>query len=194
MEAQGIYTIGYGGRLINDFIGLLKEYKIEYLIDVRSKPYSKFKPEYSKDPLNAVLKNNGIRYVFMGDLLGGQPQDPTCYTEGNADYDKIAGKDFFQNGTYRLETALDKQCKVCIMCSELKPHECHRSKLIGKALDKKKIEMLHIDETGTVRSQQYVINQITKGTLNIFGDTDVTNFSRKKYNKQAQETEQDYDY
>jgi len=41
-----IYTIGYGKRSIEQFIETLKKYQIAFLIDVRSRPYSQFKPEF----------------------------------------------------------------------------------------------------------------------------------------------------
>ena len=84
-----LHTIGYGARTLDQLIAVLKAHRIEYLLDVRSAPYSKFKPEFSKEALEAALKNHGLRYVFMGDTLGGQPRDPACYTEGKVDYEKV---------------------------------------------------------------------------------------------------------
>ena len=50
-----IYTIGYGNRALEDFLTILEAHQIRYLIDVRSVPYSRFKPEFSKTSLeNAV--------------------------------------------------------------------------------------------------------------------------------------------
>src|SRR5215471_13500970 len=88
-EAPTMHTIGYGARTVEQLIAALQANRIEYLIDVRSSPYSKFKPEFSREPLEAALKARGIRYVFMGDTLGGQPRDADCYTDGKVDYDKV---------------------------------------------------------------------------------------------------------
>ncbi len=74
-----IYTIGYGSRSIEQFIEVLQQHEIAYLIDVRSAPYSRYKPEFSKEALEAKLQQHRIRYVFMGDTLGGHPDDETCY-------------------------------------------------------------------------------------------------------------------
>ena len=46
-----IYTIGYGSRSIAEFIEVLQQYEIAYLIDVRSVPHSGYKKEFSKEPL-----------------------------------------------------------------------------------------------------------------------------------------------
>jgi uncharacterized protein (DUF488 family) len=94
-----IYTIGYGAREIADFITVLQTNQIAYLIDVRSKPYSRYKPYFSKPALEQHLIQNNIRYVYMGDVLGGMPDDPDCYDEnGKVIYDKVAQKAFYQEG------------------------------------------------------------------------------------------------
>jgi len=96
MSKPPVYTIGYGARDLDDFIQVLLTNGIVYLIDVRSKPYSRYKPEFSKDALQCHLHEHGIRYVFMGDLLGGRPADSDCYVDGKVDYDKCRQKAFFQ--------------------------------------------------------------------------------------------------
>jgi hypothetical protein len=87
-EKIPIYTIGYGNRSLDSFIATLQQYQIAYLVDVRTAPYSRFKPEYSKEALAAALQAKGIRYLFLGDKLGGRPPDPTCYTDGKVDYER----------------------------------------------------------------------------------------------------------
>lgn len=96
MGKNPIYTIGHGNRKLNDFLDLLRKFNIEYLIDVRSKPYSKFNTQFNQNELKIFLENNGIRYVFMGDSIGGRPIDESCYNdEGKVDYERIKTKDFF---------------------------------------------------------------------------------------------------
>ena len=143
MDKQ-IYTIGHGNRKSEDFLTLLKHYEIQYLIDVRSQPYSKFNPQYNQNELKFFLERNNIKYIFMGDSIGGRPDDKSCYDfEGKVDYEIVKTKDFFKNGIERLKTAYEKDFNVVIMCSESKPCECHRSKLIGKVLNTDKIILKH---------------------------------------------------
>lgn len=163
MEKKPIYTIGHGNRSAGDFLALLKEYGIQYLIDARSIPYSTFHPQFSKDALETFLEQNGIRYVFMGDEIGGRPIDGSCYRQGKVDYDILKTKDFFKKGIERLKTAYNKDINLAIMCSERKPAECHRSKLIGKVLDAEGIIVQHIDEAGKLRDQKAVANDYNKG-------------------------------
>ena len=173
-----IYTIGYGNRDVKIFIALLKRYKTEFVIDIRSSAYSRYNEAFSQVPLQEELRENGIRYVSMGEQLGGRPKDNTCYTNGKVDYEKVETKNFYKAGIGRLETALQKQLNVVLMCSELRPEQCHRSKLIGQTLNKKGIEVAHIDEKGIIRSQLYVISRLNNGQLSMFEQTFT---SRKAY-------------
>lgn len=190
MENPPIYTIGYGSRSLDDIVALLKKYQIAFLIDIRSKPYSKFKPEFTKDALESRINHEGLKYVFMGDTLGGQPDLPSVFTDdGKVDYGKLREKDFFQRGIQRLQDAWNKKLHVAIMCSEGKPEMCHRSKLIGEVLVEKGIEVMHIDETGKLISQQDTLLRLSSGQISLFESDQLPFTSRKSYSKHSQESE-----
>ena len=177
-----IYTIGYGSRSIEQFVEVLQQYKIAYLVDVRSAPYSRYKPEFSKVELASELQRHGIRYLFMGDTLGGRPEDENCYDEdGSVDYEKIKATQFYADGIDRIRTAFSQQQLVALMCSEGKPEECHRSKLIGVTLTDEEIPVIHIDENDTQQPQDEIINRLTSGQLPLFGKP--TFRSRKRYHR-----------
>jgi len=183
MEKLPLYTIGHGHRKPNDFLDLLKNFGIEYLIDVRSQPYSKFNPQFNKNDLKFFLERNGIKYVFMGDSIGGRPEDTSCYdNEGKVNYEMIKKKDFFLQGIDRLRTAYYKNINAIIMCSESKPCECHRSKLIGRVLDLENILIKHIDEKGNLKEQAAVIVELNKGfpEFDLFGNP-INVTSKKSY-------------
>ncbi len=183
MDNFPIYTIGHGNRKPEVFLQLLQELDVDYLIDVRSQPYSKFNPQFNQNDLKFFLKKHHIQYVFMGDAIGGRPTDTSCYdSEGKVDYEVIKTKDFFLRGIARLKTAYRKSIKIAIMCSESKPCDCHRSKLIGKVLQDDKVPLLHIDEHGKIKDQITVINELNKGMsdITLFGE-DLNSSSRKSY-------------
>lgn len=183
MERSPLYTIGHGNRKPEDFLVLLKDFGIEYLIDIRSQPYSKFNPQFNQNDLRYFLERNGIKYVFMGDTIGGRPKDTSCYDrEGKVDYETVKTKEFFLSGIERLKTAYNKGINVVIMCSESKPCECHRSKLIGKVLITDNIAIKHIDEKGKVKDQSTVISELNKGLpeYDLFGNP-INATSRKAY-------------
>ncbi len=177
-----IYSIGHGNKKIEEFLNELQSFKVSYLIDVRSSPYSKYNPQFNQPSLKIELQSSGITYVYLGDSLGGLPSDRSCYVDGKVEYDIIKEKAFFKEGLQRLIVANDKNINVAIMCSESKPEECHRSKLIGQELLKQDISLVHIVSSEKTKEQIRIINELTKGkgVVDLFGNQ--TSFSsRKKY-------------
>lgn len=174
-----IYTIGYGDRSLDEFMSVLRANAIAYLLDVRTAPYSRFKPEFSKEALAKALAAQGIRYVFVGDTLGGRPDDPACYVDGRVDYDRVREQPFFQRGIERVRAAHAQQLRVVLMCSEGKPEQCHRSKLIGETLVALDIPVVHIDEADRLITHDEAILRLTDGQLNLFGQESFA--SRKRY-------------
>lgn len=161
MQKNALYTIGHGSRKGEDFISLLKTFEIEYLVDVRSLPYSRFHPQFNQKALQLALQENSIQYIFMGDELGGRPKDPSCYNEdGKVNYSVIKTKVFFQRGVERLKAACEKNSRVAIMCSERKPCHCHRTLLVGEVLHKEMIVLKHIDEHGKLKEHSTVMNEL----------------------------------
>ena len=188
MARSTLYSIGHGNKKIEDFISELKLHNISYLLDVRSKPYSKWNPQFNQEALKLELKNNGITYVFFGDTLGGLPKDRTCYDHnGKVVYNLIKDKQFFKDGLNRLITANNKKIPLAIMCSETKPEECHRSKLIGEELFKKDICINHIITESEQKSRKMSNNEtlshetLSQELYGIFFKTPFELTSKKTY-------------
>ena len=84
--------------------------------------------------------------------------DPTTKRvtlNGKVDYEKVKAAAFYQRGIERLHTAFLQQQSVVLMCSEGKPEECHRCKLIGARRSRKQnIPVIHIDENGEQVTQE----------------------------------------
>jgi len=186
-----IYTIGYGNRSIEEFIDLLQKYHIQYLADIRSRPYSKFNPVFSQAALEKRLKRHSITYMFMGDILGGRPDDRSCYVNDKVEYAIVREKPFFQQGIARIHIAWEKQLPVVLMCSELKPEECHRRKLVASVLVEQNIPVAHIDEEGNVKTQDEVLQIITGNQPSLFPDIPhkKVGSSRKKYTTPGEATQ-----
>ena len=159
-----IYSIGYGNRDVSEFIACLKTFDLRYLIDVRSKPFSKWKTSFNRDVIGETVRKFGIRYVFLGDKIGGIPSDKSCYdATGKVMYHVLSQKLFFRQGIERLVLADKKGIKVALMCGEVDPLRCHRSKLIGQELLKKGISLQHIVSQSRVKSQREVMYELTEG-------------------------------
>ena len=169
-EPSPILTIGYGARSMPEFLEALRAAEVEYLVDVRSAPYSRFKPEFSKRALAAELEAHGIRYVFMGDALGGKPDDPELRdAAGRVDYDRVRLSPAFCAGLERLEAGWEGNRRIALMCAEGRPQECHRTKLIAEELVANGMPVAHIDERGATRSHAEIIAIVTGGQAPLFG-------------------------
>ena len=127
-----IWTIGYSGRTRESFLKLHKDYGIEILVDVRHFPTSK-NPDFRRESMEVWLPENGIRYVWLGDLLGG-------YRRGG--YERYMGTPAFREGIERL-LQIARQGRTCIMCMERNPKYCHR-RFIAAYLEAMGIRMVHI--------------------------------------------------
>jgi uncharacterized protein (DUF488 family) len=168
-ERKALLTIGYGSqRSFDDFVTLLLDHGVNYLVDVRTKPFSKFRPEFSQEPLAACLRRSGIAYVSMGETLGGRPSDPSCYTDGKVDYCKVRERDWFADGLTRLETGWREGHRIAIMCAEAAPERCHRTKLVGEALASCGVTVAHIDADGSVVSHETVLTRLHGGQIPLF--------------------------
>jgi uncharacterized protein (DUF488 family) len=164
-----ILTVGYANRSVADLIALLKRESVQFLIDVRSSPVSRFNPEFSGKRLNQALRGAGIRYVFMGDMLGGRPQDPSCYENGHVIYDRVQQKDFFRKGIDRLLDACAKGFQISLLCTENRPEHCHRSKLIGASLTDRGAQVIHLDGRGDRVTQAEVMARLQSPQVDLFG-------------------------
>jgi uncharacterized protein (DUF488 family) len=165
---QPIYTIGYGGRPISDFIDLLRQYGIRRLVDIRSLPTSRFRPDYRKAALQAHLEGAGIEYIFMGETLGGKPKDPACLTDGQVDFEKLRQQPFFRWGMEALKSSWQEGAPLAVMCAEQKPEACHRTHLIGAALVEMDIPVVHIDEHGALKNQAEVAGPPDAAQMRLF--------------------------
>jgi uncharacterized protein (DUF488 family) len=146
-----ILTVGHGSQSIERFIDLLRQNRVEVLVDTRSKPFSARYPQFNQRVLAALLDEAGIRYVFLGDKLGGRPRDIALYDqEGKPDYDKIAATEAYKRGIAILEELARSDETTAIMCSESDYKECHRYKLIAQSLALHGVEVRHILKDGSI--------------------------------------------
>lgn len=142
-----LFTIGYSPHIPESFLRILRKFKITAVADVRSLPYSQFKPEFNKDKIADFLKRNGIAYVFLGDVCGARVEDPSCYVNGKVDYALVADNPKFKEGLKRIINGMDK-FRITLMCAEKDPITCHRTILICRNLASRGIIIKHILSNG----------------------------------------------
>jgi uncharacterized protein (DUF488 family) len=149
-----IYTIGYGNRAIGDFIDLLRRYGVQTLVDTRSVPYSRFRPSFRKSALQQHLTEAGIEYHYLGAELGGKHVDPDCIHDGAVDLDCLLAKPPFRAALDEVEQSARGGAVLALMCAELRPEACHRAWMLAPLLLRRGLNVLHIDETGSLKTQE----------------------------------------
>jgi uncharacterized protein (DUF488 family) len=161
--SNSIYTIGHSNLQVADFLRLLDMHSIAAIADVRSSPFSRMFPHFNREPLRAVLKQAGIKYVFMGDSLGGRPEDPTCFKLRQVQYDRVARLPAFADELNRLIRGAEKY-RITLMCSEKDPITCHRMLLVARQLSTFGIDVQHILADGKLESQEEAENRMMDAT------------------------------
>ena len=165
---DSIYTIGHGNITAKEFFNNLKRYSIDAIVDIRSKPYSNYVPHFNKESLKALCNKNKISYFYLGDLLGGRPDDPSIYrTETKVDYNILAKKPFFAQGIDRLSQIV-KTHNACLVCSEEQPDNCHRNLLVAPALEKLGVKVSHILPDGSITNSDDLFLKKNHGQLAFF--------------------------
>jgi uncharacterized protein (DUF488 family) len=155
-----IHTVGHSNHPIERFLFLLQRHGITAVADVRSTPYSRFNPQFRREPLQEALAGAGIQYVFLGEELGARSRDPGCYdAEGRVSYAKLARTDLFRKGIERLKTGMS-DFRVSIMCAEREPLECHRTILVARELVREGVDVAHILADGSLEEHGHAMQRL----------------------------------
>lgn len=159
MSTNSVYTIGHSTHSAEAFLALLRQHDVEAVADVRSSPFSRFNPQFNREPLEQFLKTNGIRYVFLGKELGARSQDRSCYLDGRVQYGRLAQTPLFQSGLERVLQGAAKY-RVALMCAEKEPLECHRTLLVARALAERGQPVLHIHADGHLETHEIALERL----------------------------------
>lgn len=146
-----LYSIGHSNVPTARLIALLEQHAISTLCDVRSKPYSRYNPQFNREALADSVRAAGIVYRYFGDTLGGMPDAAELRSDDGvlADYGRIAESASFRRGLDQL-IALGARAPAAFMCGEADYRTCHRHKLITPALIERGVAVLHIMADGSV--------------------------------------------
>ena len=154
-----ILTIGHSNHALQVFLDLLDEHAVEILADVRSAPYSRFNPQFNREPLATALNQRGFEYLYYGQELGGRPKDPTCYEGDRVHYGRVVRTERFREGLARLIGAAEQR-RIALMCAEKEPLHCHRTLLVATALDAHDVDVQHIHADGTLETQADAMSRL----------------------------------
>ncbi len=144
-----IYTIGYEGKSVEEYVNLLIKEDIKVLCDIRKNPIS-MKYGFSKNQLKNIVENLGIKYIHIPEL--GIESDKRRNLETKIDYDILF--DEYENNSLvfkdREISLLSEQFfkfrRIALTCFEADFNYCHRSRVAGALITKlnNKFALKHI--------------------------------------------------
>ena len=124
-----LFTIGYEGRSIDEYLNLLIKHNIKILLDVRKNPISR-KYGFSKKTLQKTTENLGIEYLHIPELgISSQLRQNLNTKE---DYEKLFSLykkkilPLRENELKQIITNLNRKKRVALTCFESDPSFCHR--------------------------------------------------------------------
>jgi uncharacterized protein (DUF488 family) len=128
-----IFTIGYEGATVGEFVEALKAAEVERIMDVRAVPNSR-RPGFSKTPLRNALAEAGIDYVHLRAL--GTPADGRAAARAGRfeELERIyAGQlelpEVIAQSAQMLDLARERPS--ALLCYERDPACCHRTLLLS---------------------------------------------------------------
>lgn len=133
VELPPVYTIGHSTRTIVEFVELLRQGRVELVVDIRSIPRSRTNPQFNLDALPESLSAWQIGHTRIEELGGRRNKSKTVPSEVNGfwinqsfhNYADYALSDEFHLGLSRLKQ-LSGERRCAIMCSEAVWWRCHR--------------------------------------------------------------------
>lgn len=150
-----LFTIGYEGADLGDFIETLKLFEVDMLLDVRELPASRRKG-FSKNALKDALEAEGISYLH--ERLLGSPRAMRHELRETWDYEK-----FFSAFDRHLgqQTELIQQLvegfagHIALLCFERDHKACHRTPVAEKIAEFTGVRPIHIGVQGHAQRQRY---------------------------------------
>ena len=144
-----ISTIGFTKKTAQRFFTLLEESNVKTLIDVRLNNISQLSGFAKRDDLKFFLKRiSGIEYIHITDLAP-QKEMLKAYQDKKMSWDAYESEFINLMERRNIERTVERSVieHSCLLCSEDKPHHCHR-RLVAEYLKEKwteeKIEILHL--------------------------------------------------
>ncbi|HZT97364.1 MAG TPA: DUF488 domain-containing protein [Chloroflexota bacterium] len=156
---ESMLTLGHSNHDIGRFVELLGLHGVNRVVDVRSAPYSRYSPQFNRESLARSLADADIEYRFFGQELGGRPPEPECYDDAShVLYQRLEQTDRFRSGIEQVIEMADFGWRICLVCSEGNPTECHRFLSIGHhLLHNHSMDVRHIQPDGTIESQSEIV-------------------------------------
>lgn len=158
-----LWTIGHSTRGWEEFLALLREHRIELLVDVRHFPASAHVPWTNREALAASAASAGVEYEHLVDL-GGYRKPRADSPNGGWRNGGLRGYADHMDSPAFAEAlkglvARAKEKRTAIMCAEAVPWRCHRN-LLADALVVRGVRVVHILSPG--KTQEHVLTPFAR--------------------------------
>lgn len=198
MDKKCVYTIGYTlfqcsyGIDIEKMFGELKALQVNYLVDVRSVPFSRQYPQCNADNLKYAGEHYGVNYIHMPEVGAKASEMQEVFSKASdifyeeevfpiaasnrpestelksyeeiVDFSKFRHDEYFIDGLKRIKKACERDYTIALMCSEKYPMDCHRYFLISRALEERYGDWIEVRHI--IKDSRGMICTITNEELN----------------------------
>ena len=141
-----LFTIGYEGKTLDEFLSELTAAGVETVLDVRAIAASR-RPGFSKTALSGALAERGIGYRHFR-ALGTPSEGRTAARAGQVARmrDIYAGQLETPEAELQIEQALEeaREKPSALLCFEAEARGCHRSLLAERMLQRAEFEVIDL--------------------------------------------------
>ncbi|HEX4738100.1 MAG TPA: DUF488 domain-containing protein [Allosphingosinicella sp.] len=143
---QPLFTIGYEGKTPDEFLGQLREARVELLVDVRAVAASR-RPGFSKTALAASVRERGVDYVHFRPL-GTPAAGREAARKGRTAEMRLiyAGQLETPEAELAFEQALAaaSERRSALLCYEADAAGCHRRMLAERMVARQPFEVVDL--------------------------------------------------
>ena len=126
-----IYTIGYKGLTIDEYLNILTANNVKILCDLRYNAVARGNHDFSKKRLADRLGQQGIEYIHIRELGITSPRRRDANSvEGGLEklfQEYSAELPRYQQELQKLEDLHSQHHNIALTCVEHNPQECHRT-------------------------------------------------------------------
>jgi uncharacterized protein (DUF488 family) len=141
-----LFTIGYEGKTLDEFLGELRDAGVERVIDVRAVAASR-RPGFSKTALGNALREQGIDYLHLRPL-GTPAAGREAARKGRTEEMRRIYADQLETdeAALAMEQALAAagEKKSALLCYEAEAPGCHRSMLAERMIARHRFEIVDL--------------------------------------------------
>ena len=161
--AFDLFSIGHSNISADRFVALLRAAGVDAIADVRSTPCLAVFPVVLAQELGGALAAEGMAYsaLWRRRSAAGRTIQASIAT-ASPTMRRWRGKPDFRAGLDRLQSDAARR-RVCLMCAEREPLDCHRCLLVARALAERGLTVGHILHDGTIEPHKATEQRLMAG-------------------------------